>query len=203
MTYKMLATFVRLSLCIALTTAFTNAAAVSSKLQEFEYTIIATVIKHGLKNKGGSIVIDESTTGETVNLIDPGQTIEELAKELGTTPPALREWSRINRNRYRLEQQLALEGNYHLLADEERVEIFNGSDPDVNWQQFRARFPDAAGIIRVSRPSTDDAAKSALLYLEFECGANCGSGRLVNLGRTVSDQWQVTTGTLVWITSPD
>ena len=203
MTYKMLATFFRLSLFIALTTSVTNAGAVSSKLQEFEYAIIATVIKHGLSNDGGSIVIDESTTGETVNLIDPGQTIETLAKELGTTPPALREWSRLNRGRYRLGQALALEGKYHLLANEERLEIFNGPDPDVNWQQFRARFPDAIGIIRVSRPSTDAMAKSALLYLEFECGSKCGSGRLINLVQAVPDQWQVTTGTLVWITSPD
>lgn len=203
MTHKILATFFRLSCCIALTTMFTNAGAVSSKLQDFEYAIISSVIKHGLSNDAGSIVIDESTTGETVNLIDPGQTIEALAKELGTTPPALREWSRLNQDRYRLRQQLALDGKYHLLAGAERLEIFNGADPDVNWQQFRERFPDAAGIIRVSRPSTDAIANSALLYLEFECGANCGSGRLINLVQTVPDQWQVTTGTLVWITSPD
>jgi len=203
MTYKTLATFLWLSLCIALTTPLTTASAAGSKLQDHEYAIISTVIKHGLTRGAGNIVIDESTTGETVNIIDPAQTTEALAKELGTTPAALREWSRLNRDRYQLGQKLALDGQYYLLADEERLKIFNGADPDVNWQQFRARFPDAAGIIRVSRPSTDDTTKSALLYLEFECGAKCGSGRLINLVQNEPDQWQVTTGTLVWITSPE
>ncbi len=196
-------TIFRLFLWVALTTTATSAQAVGSKLQEFEYAIISTVIKHGLSGGAGKIVIDESTTGESVDIADPEKTIEEFAKELGTTPPALREWSLINRDRYRLQQQLKLEEPYHLLANDERLQIFNSDDPEVNWQQFRARFPDAPGIIRVSRPSTDATANAALLYLEFECGAKCGSGRLINLVQTLPDQWQVTSGSLVWITAPE
>lgn len=196
-------TIFRLFLCVALTTTLTSAGAVGSKLQDFEYVIISAVIKHGLSDDAKNVVIDESTTGESVDIADPEKTPEEFAKELGTTPAALREWSLINRDRYRLAQQLALDEPYHLLANDERLQIFNNADPDVNWQQFRARFPDAPGIIRVSRPSTDATANSALLYLEFECGAKCGSGTLINLVQTVPDQWQVTSGSLVWITAPE
>ena len=203
MKYLMPVTLFRLTLCIALTTTVTSAGAAGSKLQDFEYAIISTVIKHGLGAGAGNVVIDESTTDGSVNIFDPGKTPEDFAKELGTTPAALREWSLINRDRHRLAQQLALDKPYHLLADDERAQIFNNPDPDVNWQQFHARFPEAAGIIRVSRPSTDDTAKSALLYLEFECGAKCGSGRLINLVQTVPDQWQVTSGSLIWITAPE
>ena len=193
----------RLFLCVALMVTVTSVGAVGSKLQDFEYAIISTALQHGLGDATGKVVIDVSTTGQSVDIADPKKTLEDSAKELGTTPAALTEWSLINRDRYRLEQQLALNAPYHLLADDERLQIFNNDDPDVNWQQFRARFPDATGIIRVSRPSTDATANSALLYLEFECGAKCGSGRLINLVQTVPDQWQVTSGSLVWITAPE
>jgi len=166
----------RIALCIVLSGLITSAATAAPKLHEFEYT---------------------------VNISDPATTTEALAEGLGTTITALREWSRINKRRYALTDQLTTRGIHHLLSADERSEIFSDEDPAVNWQQFSTRFPDAAGIIRVSRPGLDDAAGSAILYLEFECGAQCGSGRLVNLVLTEGGQWQVTTGTLVWITSPE
>jgi len=203
MNFKMPIMLFRLSLCVALTVIISPAGAVGTKLQNFEYAVISAVINHGLSDDAAKIVIAESTTGESVDIFDAAQTPEEIAKELDTTPAALREWSLVNRNRYKLSQQLALDGPYHLLADDDRSQIFDNPDPDVNWQQFHARFPDAVGIVRVSRPSTDDIAKTALLYLEFECGTECGSGRLINLVQTVPDQWQVTSGSLVWITAPE
>ena len=193
----------RLLFCIALTIFVSNSKAVGSKLQDFEYSIISAVIKHGLGDDNRNIIIDESTTGESINVVDPERTPEEFAEELGTTSAALREWSLINRDRYRLEQQLSLGGPYHLLSNNERLKIFNHSDPDINWQQFRSHFPNAHGIIRVSRPSTDATVISALLYLEFECGAKCGSGRLINLIQTIPNQWQVTSGSLLWITAAE
>ncbi len=193
----------RLLFCIALTLFVSNSKAVGSKLQDFEYIIISTVIKHGLGDDNRNIVIDESTTGESINIVEPGRTPEEFAEDLGTTPAALREWSLINRDRYLLAHQLSLGGPYHLLSNDERLKIFNHSDPEVNWQQFRAHFPNAPGIIRVSRPSTDATVNSALLYLEFECGAKCGSGRLINLVQNIPEQWQVTSGSLIWITAAE
>jgi len=193
----------RIALCIVLSGLITSAATAAPKLHEFEYTVISAAINHGIDDPAAKIIIDETTTGEAVNISDPATTTEELAEGLGTTIIALREWSRINKRRYALTDQLTTRGIHHLLSADERSEIFSDEDPAVNWQQFSTRFPDAAGIIRVSRPGLDDAAGSAILYLEFECGAQCGSGRLVNLVLTEGGQWQVTTGTLVWITSPE
>jgi hypothetical protein len=192
----------RISLCAALMMTFAVPAAVGSQLHELDYEIISKVISHGVDADPAPIVIDEATTGLSVNVFDPSRNIDDAAKELETTVTALREWSRINRRIYILREKLALKRDYRLLAKAERSKIFGDEDPAVNWRQFHAHFPESAGIIRVSRPGIDDIAGTAVLYLEYECGAECGSGRLVNLVRSDTGQWRVTSGALIWITSP-
>jgi hypothetical protein len=203
MRHKIIAYPLRIALCIVLGGLIATTVTAAPKLHEFEYNVISAAINHGVNDPAAKIIIDETTTGEAVNISDPGTTTAELAAGLGTTIAALDEWSRINKRRYTLTGQLTTVGNHHLLSEDERSKLFNDEDPATNWKQFNTRFPNAAGIIRVSRPGLDDTAGSAILYLEFQCGAQCGSGRLVNLVLTDSGQWQVTTGTLVWITSPE
>lgn len=173
------------------------------KLFDVEYAIISAAIVHGLGEQSEKIIIDEITTGEAVNVFDPAPSDVEPFEQLGTTAVALREWSRTNRDRQSLTEQLSINREYILLSANDRLKIFNDTDPAANWRQFHARFPGSAGIIRVSRPGIDDVVGAALLYLEFECGADCGSGRLINLVRDDRDEWRVTDGTLIWITSPE
>lgn len=195
--------FIGISICGALAATFSIAVAATTTLHDVEYGIISTVIDHGVDDGAGNIIIDGVTTGETVNIIDPARRLDELAQELGTTVTALREWSTSNRRRYILRENLTIDGKYLLLDKSERSRLFNDENPTVNWRQFHVRFPQAAGIIRVSRPGIDGTGKAAVLYLEYQCGAQCGSGRLINLIQTAGGQWQVTTGELIWITSPD
>jgi hypothetical protein len=203
MSEMMLTWFVRISLCSVLVTSTSIAVAAGTQLYDVEYEVISTVIDHGVGSSAGNIIIDGVTTGEVVSVVDPTRSPDELAQDLGTTVIALREWSRSNKRRYILREKLAITGEYLLLEETERSEIFNDENPSVNWQQFRTRFPQAGGIIRVSRPGIDDVAEAAVLYLEYQCGAQCGSGRLVNLVMTDAGHWRVTTGELVWITSPE
>lgn len=176
-------------------------ATAATKIHEAEYGIISAVINHGTGGSG-NIVIDATTTGEAVNISDPNKNPDELAQELGTTVLALREWSRLNKRRYILQENFSIDATHYLLEEHERLALFSTEEPIVNWHQFFAKFPEASGIVRVSRPGIDDAAKAAVLYLEFECGAQCGSGRLVNLIQSSDGLWRVTTGELIWITSP-
>jgi hypothetical protein len=115
----------------------------------------------------------------------------------------MREWSRLNRKRVTLQTQLSTPSEYEILSSAKRLEIFSQPEAAANWEQFRAAFPGSTGIIRVSRPGIDDVAGVALLYLEFNCGAECGSGRLINLQQNPSGKWQVTSGAQVWIAAPD
>jgi hypothetical protein len=180
-----------------------QACAAGARLYDIEYAIISAALNHGIGGDVQRIVIDGRTTGLVVNISPPDTTREELAQELGTTAYALDEWARVNRGRHTLQTGFATTTPYTLLDPAQRDELFNDDDPRINWGRFGAAFPDANGIVRVSRPGIDDAARVALLYLEFECGHECASGRLINLALDAMETWQVTSGSLVWITSPE
>ena len=171
-------------------------------LRDIEYAVIGASLRHGLGDASASLVIDARTTGDPVNIADRERELIVVAAELETTPRALQEWSRLNRERYQLGQIKGLDEHYEFMAEADRMAIFGGSDPNENWQNFRRRYANAPGIVRVSRPGIDEATNTATIYLEFECGPKCGSGRLINLDRSASGDWRVTHGTLVWITSP-
>jgi hypothetical protein len=157
----------------------TNGLALGSKLHAIEYDIISAAINHGAGSDSGKIIIDD------------------------TTATALREWSRLNNRRYTLQSNINTASAHELLSQQSRSAVFNNSDPGKNWQQFNAKFPGSTGILRISRPGIDDTAKTALIYMEFECGTQCGSGRLVNLVQRPSGNWNVVSATLLWITSPE
>lgn len=177
--------------------------AAGTRLYDIEYAIISAALNHGIGGDVRRIAIDGRTTGLVINISPPNTTREDLAKELGTTAYALEEWARVNREQHTLQTELATTTPYTLLDPARRDELFNDDDPRINWTRFGAAFPDANGIVRVSRPGIDDAARVALLYLEFQCGHECGSGRLINLALDATESWQVTSGSLVWITSPE
>ncbi len=181
----------------------TNGLALGSKLHTIEYDVISAAINHGAGSDSGKIIIDDTTTGASVDIYDPAQSHEALVAELGTTATALREWSRLNNRRYTLQSNINTASAHELLSQQSRAAVFNNSDPGKNWQQFNAKFPGSTGILRISRPGIDDTAKTALIYMEFECGTQCGSGRLVNLVQRPSGNWNVVSATLLWITSPE
>lgn len=52
-----------------------------------------------------------------------------------------------------------------------------------SWREFYARFPESSGLMRVSNAVLTQDRTKALIYLEFDCGQMCGSGRLVLLKR--------------------
>lgn len=177
--------------------------AAGARLHDIEYAIISAALNHGLGGEVERVVVDGRTTGLVVNISPPETTREDLATELGTTARALDEWARVNRARYTLQTALTTTAPYVLLDHVQRDELFSDDDPRTNWARFNTAFPGANGIVRISRPGIDDAARVALLYLEFQCGHECGSGRLINLALDAGETWQVTSGSLVWITSPE
>ena len=173
------------------------------RLHDIEYAVMSAVIEHGIGPDTESVVIDATTTGAAVDFGDPARPESDLAADLRTTVRALREWSRANQRTHQLESAFRIPAAVTLLSEAARADIFGADDPALNWNRFRTRHPDAGGIIRLSRPGIDEVANVAVVYLEFDCGAECGSGRLVNVVRNESGIWTVTTGTLMWMASPD
>ena len=166
-----------------------------------QYALWSALITHGLGADAKTVVIAQRTTDETSAVLAPGAKLEEVAKKLDVSPTLLKAWVEANQTSLTLERQLSLRAKYHLLDDKARADIFTGEDAATNWGRFRAKFPDAPGLLRLSRTAVDAPEGHALAYIEFTCGPACGSGRLIRAVRK-GKNWTVLSGELIWIARP-
>ena len=74
----------------------------------------------------------------------------------------------------------------------ESFEVVNEKDlPNAgDWTEFQKRTGLAAGAFSVSRIGYDASRTQALVYVSYQCGTLCGSGRFVLLERA-ADRWRV------------
>ena len=176
-------------------------APVTATPEAAEYALWSTLVAQGLGAEAKTIVIAAHTSKETTTVVPFGSNIEDLAKRLETTPSLLNRWLAMNEAASGLERHFELSMNYELLGETERTTLFADPDPATNWRQFKNRFPDAPGLLRLSRVAFDATAQNALVYVEFNCGATCGSGRLIRAHR-VGKTWSLQSGELIWIAGP-
>jgi len=174
-----------------------RAPAAEPTLEPAEYEVLSQVINHGLPADTPAIAISALTTGDPDTLVPADADLEALALRLDTAPGLLAGWAGLNQQRSPLERKLTLRARYELVSDALRAKIFEGEEPAQGWARFHARFPDAPGLLRVSRVAIDEVRQNALVYIEFACGPECGTGRLVRLAR-VDGVWQVQSGELLW-----
>jgi hypothetical protein len=177
---------------------FGDACAEAPALTPIEYTVLSQVIGHGLPADTQAIVISAVTTGDPNSLVPADADLEALAKKLDTAPGLLAGWAGLNQQQSPLEARFTLAAKYDLLDESLRKKIFAGEDPATGWARFRKRFPAAPGLLRVSRVAVDDPQLQALVYVEFACGPECGTGRLIRLARS-GEAWLVQSGELVWV----
>lgn len=87
----------------------------------------------------------------------------------------------------------------HLLTDSDLAELFRQErDVDSNWKSFYLRFPDAAGLIGLSRIGLSENGGQALVYLSFSFGSLAGHGALFLLERR-SGRWRIVAEHVVWV----
>lgn len=166
-----------------------------------QYAVWSALLAHGLPADTQEIIIAAQTTTDTNPVVAPGANLEAVAKKLALDPALLRGWLRANESRETLTPRLTLKAKYQLLDDATRAKIFAGEDPVANWARFKQRYPDAPGILRLSRAAFDPFQQQALVYLEFSCGPACGSGRLIHAARD-GKGWKALSGELIWIAGP-
>ncbi|MGR8947788.1 MAG: hypothetical protein ACU84Q_07065 [Gammaproteobacteria bacterium] len=171
-------------------------------VSEQQYLILSSVLNHGLGKDCAEIVIEEKTTGGTIAIHTPQKPLTMVAETLGVDANLLKEWEKENTEFDYLGENFDLPCRYHLITTEQRNLIFAsaaGDEPERGWRNFRRKFTDAAGIIRVAKPVIDTRQNHALAYVEFDCGPGCGSGRFVTLENKPHNTWRVTGGSLVWM----
>lgn len=179
-----------------------SAVAAEPALPPAEYALFSAVLNHGLDRTATQAVIADTTTGDPARIVT-GSVTDARAQELGTTPELLREWSRLNQRTFVLAREFTLPLPYVLLTEGDRDLLFRGDEPVAGWRLFFERYAGSSGVIRLSRAAFDTPGTHALVYLEFQCGPECGSGRLVQLTRDAAGAWQVDGGELIWIAGPE
>jgi hypothetical protein len=86
--------------------------------------------------------------------------------------------------------------SYVLITDEELEQIFSGSSD--GWQTFYARYPNAPGIIKLSRVGFDERMDQALVYVGHMFGGLGGEGGFYLLQKDGS-AWAVVCERVSWI----
>ena len=176
-----------------------GAAADPGSVPERELNVLSAVVNHGIAAGTPMIVIAEDTTGDPAGVGDP-ETYQALADSLEVPISALQDWTRKNRETHRIDRPLDIAVSYQLMSSADLDEIFATNQPQISWDQFRARYGEAPGILRLSRVGFADDLSVALVYVELQCGANCGAGRLLQVGTDAEERWQVGGGAVVWLT---
>lgn len=69
---------------------------------------------------------------------------------------------------------------------------------DKGWKNFFSKFPNAPGILLVSRVGFNSDKTEAVVYAGKSCGTLCGEGYYVRLTK-IGDRWTVADQTTVWI----
>ena len=190
-------------LCCALVIGvFTPVSPVRAEISDQHYAVLSRVLEHGLGEECRELVIEERTTSGSFALNTPDSPLEATADLVGVNPNLLAKWQSVNQDFEFLTENLSLDCTYHLISKKQREALFDSAaidEPERGWRNFRRKYADAAGIIRMSIPIFDETGEHALTYIEFDCGPSCGSGRFVVLRKSQQTGWVVTGGSLVWM----
>ncbi|MEQ8662561.1 MAG: hypothetical protein RLW62_17245 [Gammaproteobacteria bacterium] len=168
-------------------------------LDEHEVPVLETLLAHGLDADQAMLVIDATTTGDPAAIAEHLEMARTLVSELGAPVAALDDWITRNAAVVTIDHPLDLPVSYHVLDADERAALFAMPEPQVGWSQFFARFPGAPGLLRLSRVGMGADRRHALVYVEHQCGVECGAGRLVYLSLADDGSWQVNGAVLVWM----
>jgi hypothetical protein len=167
------------------------------ELDTVDSQVSSALLNHGIGSSSELIVLSSETTGNVLSVSDEKNVTLKLV-ELQGTVEIYREWQKRNQQRVRIEEALNVTANYLLLDATKIATIFSSGQPALDWDNFFQEFPTAPGILRLSRAGYDKDQSNALIYIEYQCGIACGSGRFVHLKRTET-LWEVHGSILVWM----
>lgn len=87
-----------------------------------------------------------------------------------------------------------------MLSDEELKRLFASAFLDQEWERFRDSHGGARSIVNFSAVGYDDAAQTALVYMDAGCGPSCGAAYLFMLEKDDKGggAWRVTETRLLW-----
>ena len=179
--------------------ALDAAAASASTYGERELGVWSALVNHGLEASTKMVVLAGQTTGDAAAIARDATTIASIVKQLAVPPSAFADWQGRNARVDAIDAALKLSVSYQVLNTKTSKALFAGVAPGTGWENFFKRFPGAPGLLRLSHVGFDDTLSHALVYVEHECGAECGTGHLFHLSLAAGGSWQVQGGVTVWM----
>lgn len=166
---------------------------------ERELGVWSALINHGLDPEAKMLVLADHTSGDAAGIGHDPATAAGIVKQLEVPASAFNDWQRRNARVDSIEGTLKLAISYQMLDAKTRKTLFDSAAPGSGWENFFRRFPGAPGLLRISHVGFDDTLSHALVYIEHECGAECGAGHLFHLALRAGGDWQVQGGVTVWM----
>ena len=83
------------------------------------------------------------------------------------------------------------------VVHEDSIDAIFSSPPVGGWHVFHDRYPEAEGIITVSRVGFNADNSQALVFFAFNCGGLCGSGKYAFL-RRMDGEWRLIATSIAW-----
>ena len=178
---------------------FAPVAHAAASYAERELGVWSTLINHGLDADAKMVVLAEETSGDPARIGRDPAAIDGIVKQLEVPKSAFDDWQRRNARLDHIDATLTLKVSYQVLDAKTRKSLFEGVTPGTGWENFFKRYPGAPGILRISHVGFDDTLSHALVYVEHECGAECGAGHLFHLTLRTGGGWDVKGGVTVWM----
>lgn len=140
-----------------------------------------------------------STKGMDYESEMPGQISRWIRKQLPSLQVSTRKaFEYHNQNPVALEAHKFTAHAVSLLSEEEKAKIFTrGSGGDGWWPDFYERYPNAQGILTLSRVGVNSEGTQALLYYGSSRAGLSGMGEMIILEKH-NDRWIITERVMVW-----
>jgi hypothetical protein len=171
----------------------------SSAVQPQEYEVYSALIGSRQLPEGAKLlVVTNQTITDAKSDHDFIQAGDALTKRMPSDLQSMTVEDYLTKNQApsSITDQLTLPIAYVLVDDREIRSLF--AKGVEGWDDFNRKYPDSAGVIRLSRVGFNPNMDQALVYVTKSCGPLCGSGKYVFLVKD-SNGWKVKKEFTVWV----
>jgi hypothetical protein len=167
----------------------------SGQLDAGEPAVYAALLQE-MYSAAGYVIMDTTATAPE-GVSDTAATLERVLQNMRSVDPLTADSFRLrNDAAHPLRADMDLGASYVLLSQAEMTQIF-GQNRD-GWQFFYNQYPDAPGIITLSRVGFNVALDQALVYIGTMSHYLAGAGYFVLL-KKVNGVWIVDQQVMTWI----
>lgn len=163
-----------------------------------EYAVYAALFAEKGDDKEGKQVVLENATvvNDTFSQRMDQKSIEKLFG-LPSITDAINDFLTKNRKSSVLTDQFKLKATIVLITNSDVKRMFHDSI-EGGWDLFHTKYPNANSIHTLSRVGFNKDKTAALVYHTYSCGALCGQGQYVLLGKH-DGQWKIEKESMTWI----